>query len=109
MNKRKKGFEIENKVCEYLKSKGYEIIERNYYCGKYGEIDIIAKKENFVVFIEVRSLNKIEHYYTISYKKLKRLEDCINYYVSEKKIENYRFELVIFNKGKILHLNKDMF
>lgn len=106
LNRRKKGLKIEEIVCEYLKKEGYEIIERNFYCGKYGEIDIIAKKDDFTIFIEVRSLNKLEPYYTISYEKLKRLENCIDYYVLQNGVENYRFEVIIFNKGRIIHLKE---
>jgi putative endonuclease len=104
LNKRKKGFKLEDIACEYLKNKGYEIIERNFYCGRYGEIDIIAKKENQIVFIEVRSLNKIEPSTTITLKKLKRLENCINLYISKFQIENYKIEIIIIqNKNIIYH------
>lgn len=41
-------------ACEYLIKKGYEIIERNYR-HKRAEIDIIAKNENVLVFIEVKT------------------------------------------------------
>ncbi|MFH1657334.1 MAG: YraN family protein [bacterium] len=38
----------------YLENKGYKIIERNYRT-KYAEIDIVAKKEGVLVFVEVRT------------------------------------------------------
>ena len=44
----------ENIAREYLKNKGYNIIEQNYRT-KYAEIDLIAKKDNALVFIEVRT------------------------------------------------------
>ncbi len=103
MNKRKKGFKLENIACEYLKNNGYEIIERNFYCGKYGEIDIIAKKDNQIVFIEVRSLNRIEPSKTITFKKLKRLEDCINFYISKFQIENYKIEIIIIENENVIY------
>ena len=53
MNKRTVGTEYEQKAVEYLKSRGYFIIERNFRC-KSGEIDLIAKHENYLVFIEVK-------------------------------------------------------
>lgn len=54
-NKRKTGSEYENKAVLYLESKGYTILERNYY-DKYrrSEIDLIAKEGNQLVFIEVK-------------------------------------------------------
>ena len=44
MNRRKEGAYYENLVAEYLKTQGYEILEKNYRC-RIGEIDLIAKRE----------------------------------------------------------------
>ncbi len=49
------GINGENKATQYLLEKGYEIIERNYRT-KTGEIDIIAKKAETLVFVEVKTL-----------------------------------------------------
>jgi putative endonuclease len=38
----------------YLAHKGYQILSKNYHC-RYGEIDIVAKKEDVLVFIEVKT------------------------------------------------------
>ncbi|MBM4272331.1 MAG: YraN family protein [Deltaproteobacteria bacterium] len=46
----KKGEEI---AARYLESRGYRIIERNYR-SRWGEIDIVAKDGNTVVFVEVK-------------------------------------------------------
>ena len=44
----------EQTAVEFLKKKGYEILERNYRFQR-GEIDIIAQKEEEIVFIEVKT------------------------------------------------------
>ena len=44
----------EEVACDYVKKLGYEIIEKNYR-NKMGEIDIIAKDKNEIVFIEVKT------------------------------------------------------
>ena len=44
----------ENAACRYLKKKGYDILERNYR-KRYGEIDIIAQKDDLCVFVEVKT------------------------------------------------------
>ena len=44
----------EDLATEYLKKKGYTIIERNFRKG-YGEIDIIATKNKTLVFVEVKT------------------------------------------------------
>lgn len=54
MNTKNTGDFGENAVCEYLINSGYEITERNYHTP-YGEIDIIAEKNNSIAFIEVKT------------------------------------------------------
>lgn len=44
----------ENAACDHLRSKGFEILERNYRCGRH-EIDIIAKNDRYIVFAEVKT------------------------------------------------------
>ena len=44
----------EDFAAEYLESKGYEIIERNFNT-RLGEIDIVAKDGKYIAFIEVKS------------------------------------------------------
>lgn len=39
---------------EYLEKKGYKIVEQNYKT-KYAEIDLVVKKKNELVFVEVRT------------------------------------------------------
>ena len=50
-----KGREGEDKAAGFLEGKGYEIIARNYRM-KGGEIDIIAREGEILVFVEVKSL-----------------------------------------------------
>lgn len=51
---RNKGIEGETIACEYMKSKGYYILKRNYTCS-FGEVDIIAKQSETLVFVEVKN------------------------------------------------------
>ena len=53
MNKRALGAEYEEKAVEYLKNRGYFIFERNFRC-RQGEIDIIARQNGCLVFVEVK-------------------------------------------------------
>ena len=55
MNKRNIGDHFEQIGCDYLIKKGYEIISRNYRYHRHGEIDIIAKTGNCIVFVEVKA------------------------------------------------------
>jgi putative endonuclease len=47
------GQKAEEKAAVFLQGKGYEILARNYRY-KRSEIDIIARKENLMVFVEVK-------------------------------------------------------
>ena len=44
----------EKAAVRYLRRKGYKILEQNYV-GKWGEIDIIARKKNTYCFVEVKT------------------------------------------------------
>jgi putative endonuclease len=52
-NNRKTGSSYEKLAAEYLQAQGYQILEMNYRC-RIGEIDIIAKDDTYLVFIEVK-------------------------------------------------------
>lgn len=59
MNLKELGSFGENIACFYLKNKGYKILDRNY-CKEWsavskGEIDIVAKKEETISFVEVKT------------------------------------------------------
>ncbi len=49
----KKGADGERLAAEYLAAKGYEILNMNYRT-RHGEIDIIAKTGDTIVFVEVK-------------------------------------------------------
>ena len=55
MNTKETGAQGENRAVLYLKSKGFSIIARNWRT-KGGEIDIIALKNDTIVFVEVKTL-----------------------------------------------------
>ncbi|MDP2651476.1 MAG: YraN family protein [bacterium] len=94
--KRKLGDVGENIACEFLKKRGFEILDRNYL-RKWGELDIVAKKGGMVRFVEVKSVSRenVTHG-TNSYRpednmhpwKLKRLGRAIQTYLLEKNIES---------------------
>lgn len=53
-NKIKTGTSGETAAREFLKEKGYEIVVSNYRYRK-SEIDLIVKKDNWLVFVEVKT------------------------------------------------------
>ena len=54
MRRRDTGNRGENLACGYLRKRGYHILETNYRCRR-GEIDIVARHNEYLVFIEVRT------------------------------------------------------
>ena len=52
--KEKPGLWGEIYAARFMRENGYEIITANYRC-RLGEIDIIAKKDGFLVFTEVKT------------------------------------------------------
>lgn len=52
----------EDLASRYLRKKGYKVIARNYKT-RLGEIDIIAEKDNMVVFVEVKTRSNISFGY----------------------------------------------
>ncbi len=50
----KKGHIGENFASEFLRKQGYNIVKENY-TDRYGEIDIIAEKDGYIVFAEVKA------------------------------------------------------
>ena len=86
-DKRKLGDIGENVACEFLRRRGYEILERNYL-RKWGEIDIIAKKSGILHFVEVKSVSYVTNYRpeeNMHPGKLRRLARTIQIYLLHEK------------------------
>ena len=81
----------------YLMSIGYKILETNWRSG-HKEIDIIAKDENIIVFVEVKSRTndifaKPED--AVNFKKIKNIVRAANTYLISHNIENdSRFDII---------------
>ena len=52
-NTRTTGAWYERKAADYLKKQGLFILKYNYRC-RYGEIDLIARDREYLVFVEVK-------------------------------------------------------
>ena len=95
------GKEGEDLAEKLLRSKDYEIIERNYHFSKYGEVDIIAKdsEANALVFVEVKSRKTTiygDPLYAVTQHKVKQIKKVASGYLFQKKIENIniRFDVI---------------
>ncbi|ADL13162.1 YraN family protein [Acetohalobium arabaticum] len=98
VNKKKLGQLGEELAAEYLKELGYSIINRNYSC-RIGELDIIAAKDNYLVFVEVKTKQNFKFgtpREEVNYHKQQKLQQVAQYYISQhpKKEANYRFDVI---------------
>ncbi len=50
----RRGFAGEDLTAKYLREKGFIITERNFH-SRFGEIDIIAEDEQYILFVEVKT------------------------------------------------------
>lgn len=91
----KRGEKIASK---YLEGQGYRIIAKNFKCS-YGEIDIIAKDKDEMVFVEVKtrcSQKYGEAREAVDTTKKKHIKKAASYYMTKHKLENefIRFDVI---------------
>jgi len=96
----------EEMAVEFLEKEGYEIIETNWRFQK-AEVDIIAKKENILAIIEVKtrsSLNFGLPQEFVKPKKIQLLVKAVNEYVIRNDLEvEVRFDIIAVHlEGKSL-------
>lgn len=97
------GNQAEEMAAKFLSQKGYEIRDRNYVFGK-GEIDIIAQKEDWLVFVEVRARSEVLHGFpeqTISKAKASLIMKTAENYVYQKDWRGkIRFDIIAIVVGQ---------
>ena len=109
-NSREIGAQKEDLAAEYLREKGYFIIEKNYRV-RQGEIDLVARDGDCIVFVEVKYRrdeacgNPLE---AVTSKKQRQICKTAYYYMNQKKISTdntaIRFDVVGITGKKIEHI-----
>lgn len=98
---RAKGSIAENNAAKYLIDNGFAIIDRNYYTP-YGEIDIVAKKDSILHFIEVKSGRNFNPLINITQRKMERLYKSILMYLSNNNLDSiYCVDVISIQNEKI--------
>jgi putative endonuclease len=98
-NTRAKGAVSESVAENYLISKNYTIVKKNFTFGKSAEIDIIAEDGNMLVFVEVKSV-KNDFYgdplYFVTPQKQHSIRTAARGYLYVNKIESRdcRFDVI---------------
>ena len=90
-------------AVKYLQDNGYEILERNYRFLK-SEVDIIAKKQNVLIVVEVKT--RSTNYFGspqdfVNPKKIKLLVTAIDNYIIEKDLDiEVQFDIIALIKKR---------
>jgi putative endonuclease len=111
----KLGDKGEGLACNFLKKKGYRVILRNFKTS-LGEIDIIAKDKDTLVFIEVKTRESLQYgqpFESVTRIKRKKIANVATLYLKKlKEIPACRFDIVsIYHKkgNLVFELIKDAF
>ena len=114
--KKELGKKGEEMALRFLKKRGYRIIERNYAC-KMGEMDIIAREKDTLVFIEVKTRTSTTFgppQLAVNPKKQLQMSKVALHFLKEKKLEDVkaRFDVVAILlgvRGEEIELIRDAF
>ena len=111
-NKVQRGASAEASASQLLVDAGYRIVERNFRC-QVGELDIIARDGDVLVFVEVRSRADDEHGSAVEMirrTKQRRVARVAAYYLATvaPDFEQCRFDVVAITAGEAI-LIKDAF
>jgi len=101
----------EDLAAHYLFKKGFQIVQRNFHAGVYGEIDIITKKDNLLCFVEVKTQRRNVYGTPESWvdeRKMEQLGMIADAYLSQHpELDlNCRFDVIgITIRSKRHHIN----
>jgi putative endonuclease len=91
----------EELAIEFLQKNGYDILETNWVFQK-AEIDIIAKKENTLAIVEVKTRSSIDFGLPqdfVNPKKIQLLVKAVNEYVISNDMDiEVRFDIIAIHK-----------
>ena len=99
---RAKGNQAEDKAVAFLYDNGYTIIERNFY-SRFGEIDVIASKDEVLHFVEVKSGEDYElAIQNITPTKISRLIKTAHVYMKKNGYESdFQLDALVVTPIKI--------
>jgi putative endonuclease len=101
------GMQAELRAAEYLGALGYEVLERNFR-AKCGELDLVARDGDTVVFVEVRARNHPGYgsaAESIGPRKRRRLVNAAKLYALYRRLDcPMRFDVIGVEPGRIEHI-----
>ena len=102
---RKKGDVAEEKATKYLLDNDFTILDRNFY-SKFGEIDIVALKDDILHFVEVKSGEDYEKaIQNITSKKLSKLIKTGDIYMKKSNFDvDFEYDAIIVSHNDIWYV-----
>lgn len=113
MNNRSVGTVYEKMAAEYLQKLGYEILDKNYRT-RYGEIDLIAREDAYLVFVEVKYRSSKKQGLpaeAVDIRKQKKISKVAAFYCMERNCFDtipVRFDVITFT-GEDITLTRNAF
>ncbi|WP_172197467.1 YraN family protein [Campylobacter sp. RM16188] len=96
------GKSAESDACDFLQKEGCQILDRNFSC-KFGEIDIIAKKDEILHFVEVKATQgDYEAAYRLTGSKMQKILKAVDYYLLKNGLNSdFQVDLITIENNKI--------
>ncbi len=96
-----KGDRAEEQAAEYLRTRGFRIVDRNV-SSRFGEIDIIAMKGEVLHFVEVKSAPTYEQAVAnVTPAKLAKILKTAHTYMKKHHLDlDYSFDALIVSGGQ---------
>jgi putative endonuclease len=100
----------EQAATDFLIERGYEIVARNVRTP-YGEIDLIAKKGGYLIFVEVKA--RMTNTFgppevSVTPRKQQHMLACAEYYTQQNEIDHWQIDVIAVEqdegKPKITHV-----
>jgi putative endonuclease len=96
----------EMQAIKWLKNQKYKILFHRYKT-KYGEIDIIAQKDDYIIFFEVKKRkNMYDSHFAINPLQQQRIIDTANYFIQQNSTfteNNFRFDALLLSNKEVIH------
>ena len=99
----------EDYVCSYLEKSGYTIVSRNYRI-KGGEIDIIARYNGVIIFLEVKFLTTSVYgspLEAVNWRKQSQIRKVAQFYLMRHGLSEWtpcRFDVIAFEGDEMTHI-----
>lgn len=108
----KTGYQLESQALRFLRQQGLHYVCKNYRCA-HGEIDLIMKQKDVLVFVEVRLRNNLYYATAIESitpaKQKKMIKTALHYLQQQQLLDKVtcRFDVIGQNQDQRFYWIKD--